>query len=102
ATPLEIDVTRERWPIARCEAVVCANMIHIAPWEACLGLLDGVARTLVEAGPLCLYGPFKRAGAHTAPSNASFDQSLQARDPRWGVRDLDLVAKEADDRGLAL
>lgn len=102
ATPLEIDVIQRHWPIARCEAVMCANMIHIAPWEACLGLLDGVARTLDGAGPLCLYGPFKRAGAHTAASNASFDQSLQARDPRWGVRDLDLVAKEANDRGLAL
>lgn len=102
APPLALDVTQERWPIARCDAVVCANMIHIAPWEACLGLLDGVARTLAGPGPLCLYGPFKRGGRHTAPSNESFDRSLQLRDPRWGVRDLDVVAKEAHGRGFAV
>ncbi|MFO7564219.1 MAG: DUF938 domain-containing protein [Enhygromyxa sp.] len=102
AQPLTLDVTSNPWPIERCKAVMCANMIHIAPWEACLGMLDGVARTLEGDGPLCLYGPFKRGGAHTAPSNAEFDRSLQARDPRWGVRDLDEVAKEANRRGLAL
>jgi hypothetical protein len=100
--PLTLDVISSHWPIARCEAVMCANMIHIAPWEACLGMLDGVARTLEGAGPLCLYGPFKRGGIHTAPSNESFDRSLRERDARWGVRDLDEVTKEANDRGFAL
>lgn len=102
ATPVEIDVTASQWPIARADAVICANMIHIAPWEACLGLLDGVARTLVGDGPLCLYGPFMRGGVHTAPSNEAFDQSLRARDPRWGVRDLDVVMNEANKRGFAI
>lgn len=101
SSPLFLDVTLSQWPIERCDAVVCANMIHIAPWEVCLGMLDGVARTLGD-GPLCLYGPFKRGGAHTAPSNDEFDRSLQARNPRWGVRDLDEVTKEANCRGLAL
>jgi hypothetical protein len=101
-TPVEIDVTATRWPIERVDAVTCANMIHIAPWEACIGLLDGVARALVGHGPLCLYGPFQRGGVHTAPSNETFDQSLRARDPRWGVRDLDIVEKEANNRGFAL
>ncbi len=102
ASPLELDVTASPWPIERFDAVTCANMIHIAPWEACLGLLDGVARGLVGVGPVCLYGPFKRGGVHIAPSNEAFDRSLRARDPRWGVRDLDLVTKEANDRGFAL
>lgn len=102
ASAVEIDVTTRQWPIAQVNAVVCANMIHIAPWEACLGLLDGVARTLIGDGPLCLYGPFMRGGVHTAPSNETFDQSLRARDPSWGVRDLDVVGKEANSRGLAL
>lgn len=102
AKPLTLDVISNHWPIARCAAVTCANMIHIAPWEACLGLFDGVARTLDGDGPLCLYGPFKRNGVHTAPSNEAFDRGLQERDPRWGVRDLDAVAKEANDRGFAL
>jgi len=102
AKPLALDVISNHWPLARCDAVVCANMIHIAPWEACLGLLDGVMRTLDGDGPLCLYGPFKRNGVHTAPSNEAFDRSLQERDPRWGVRDLDDVTKAANDRGFAL
>ncbi len=100
--PIELDVSASDWPIARIDALFCANMIHIAPWEACLGLLDGVARTLSSTGPLCLYGPFMRGGVHTAPSNEAFDRSLKSRDPRWGVRDLDVVAKEANDRGFAL
>jgi len=100
--PLTLDVTANEWPIERCDAVTCANMIHIAPWEACLGMLDGAARTLHGAGPLCLYGPFKRGGAHTAPSNLEFDRSLRERDARWGVRDLDDVSKEANRRGFAL
>jgi hypothetical protein len=90
------------WPLARFEAVLCANMIHIAPWAACLGLLDGVSKRLGPAAPLCLYGPFKRDGAHTAPSNAAFDESLRARNADWGVRDLDEVAHEARLRGLVL
>jgi hypothetical protein len=77
-------------------------MIHIAPWSACLGLLDGVSTRLGPGAPLCLYGPFKRNGAHTAPSNASFDESLRARNADWGVRDLDEVEREAGLRGLAL
>lgn len=102
APPAVLDVTGDDWPLARCEAVLCANMIHIAPWAACLGLLDGVSTRLGPGAPLCLYGPFKRHGAHTAPSNAAFDQSLRARNGDWGVRDLDDVAREAGLRGLAL
>ncbi len=83
-------------------AVFSANMIHIAPWDCCLGLLAGAGRILVPEGVLVLYGPFKRDGRHTAPSNETFDQSLRARDPDWGVRDLDAVADAAAAQGLDL
>jgi hypothetical protein len=102
APPTVLDVTRSDWPFAHFEAVLCANMIHIAPWAACLGLLDGVSKRLGPGAPLCLYGPFMRNGAHTAPSNAAFDESLRARNADWGVRDLDEVAREAERRGLML
>lgn len=105
AAPLQIDTTSASWPNSpscACDAVICANMIHIAPWAACLGLLDGVSQCLREDGPLCLYGPFMRAGVHTAPSNEAFDRSLRSRDPSWGVRDLDVVEQAAKRRGLAL
>jgi len=98
-----LDATAESWPLpARPAVILCCNMIHIAPWEAALGLLRGASRELAGGGLLVLYGPFRRAGAHTAESNERFDESLQARDPRWGVRDLDEVVREAAAQGLAL
>jgi hypothetical protein len=75
-------------------------MIHIAPWAACEGLMRGAARILPPGAPLVLYGPFKRGGAHTAPSNAEFDDSLRARDLAWGVRDLEAVVAEAAAAGF--
>lgn len=102
ASPVELDVTACPWPIERAAAVVCANMIHIAPWEACLGLFDGAARILEPGGLVCLYGPFEQDGVPTAPSNIAFDASLRSRDPRWGVRNLGVVTNEANRRGFAL
>ncbi|MBX3218448.1 MAG: DUF938 domain-containing protein [Labilithrix sp.] len=100
---LALDVTAP-WPRlpAAPDAIVCANMIHIAPWSACLGLLEGAATILAPAGILYLYGPYRRGGRHTAPSNEAFDASLRSRDPAWGVRDLESVTAEAAARGLGL
>lgn len=86
---LQLDVTRQPWPVPACEALLCCNMIHIAPWAAAEGLFSGAAAIMPKAAPLILYGPFKRHGRHTAPSNAAFDDSLQSRNPAWGVRCLD-------------
>ncbi|SOR31620.1 conserved protein of unknown function, DUF938; putative S-adenosyl-L-methionine-dependent methyltransferase [Methylorubrum extorquens] len=90
--PLAIDATRQPWPVTRVDAVVAINMIHIAPWDATIGLMAGAEATLPEGGILYLYGPFREDGAHTAPSNAAFDDSLRARNASWGVRDLEAVA----------
>lgn len=85
-----LDVTAETWPVDRADAMLCSNMIHIAPWEAAEGLFAGAARTLSPNAPLVLYGPFRRHGEHTAPSNAEFDSVfLRQRNPAWGVRCLD-------------
>jgi hypothetical protein len=103
---LALDVTEglAQWPVARVDVVVCINMIHIAPWEACLGLLDGAAKVLAASGGglVYLYGPYRRGGAHTAPSNDAFDESLRSRNPAWGVRDLESVTDEAAARGFTL
>jgi hypothetical protein len=99
--PLALDVTDTPWPINHADAVTCINMIHIAPWEATLGLMAGAARIIPPGGFLFLYGPYKRAGAHTAPSNAEFDASLRAQDARWGVRDLEAVTDTARAAGFA-
>ncbi len=99
---LALDAAVPDWPLDAADAILCVNMIHIAPWAAALGLLDGTARVLAPDGPLILYGPFRRGGAHTAPPNERFDAALRAQDPRWGIRDLDEVEREAAARGLAL
>jgi hypothetical protein len=83
-------------------AIVNINMIHIAPWSACLGLMAGAQRILPVGGILYLYGPFQQSGVHTAPSNASFDASLRAQNPEWGVRNLEDVIAVAEQHGLSL
>jgi hypothetical protein len=84
-----LDAMSAHWPVRSADAILCCNMIHIAPWVAAEGLFAGAARTLPREAPLILYGPFRRDGEHTAPSNAAFDDSLRQRNACWGVRCLD-------------
>lgn len=98
--PLDLDASSASWPIAQCDAIVCINMIHISPWAATEGLFAQASRLLPAGAPLYLYGPYKRQGAHTAPSNAAFDADLRARNPGWGVRDLETVADLARRTGF--
>jgi uncharacterized protein DUF938 len=98
--PIKLDVTAPVWPVTRAHAVVSINMIHISPWAAARALMTGASRLLAAGGVLYLYGPFKENGVHTAPSNAAFDASLRARDPRWGVRDVGDVRALADSHGF--
>jgi len=100
--PSRLDVLA--WPAMpdRFDAVMCANMLHIAPWSACPALMRGAASVLARGGVLVLYGPYLVDGEPTAPGNVAFDASLRARDPQWGVRPLAAVAAEAAAAGLAL
>jgi hypothetical protein len=100
--PLRLDAAAETWPIASADAILCVNMVHISPWAATEGLMRGAGRLLIGGAPLLLYGPYRRAGMPTAPSNEAFDESLRARDTRWGLRELEAVAAEAAAGGLAL
>jgi cyclopropane fatty-acyl-phospholipid synthase-like methyltransferase len=99
---LGLDVTTEDWPNIEVDAILCVNMIHIAPWRCCEGLLRGASSVLKLAAPLILYGPFKRDGAHTAPSNEAFDLSLRRQNPEWGVRAIEDVAAAGTGLGLRL
>lgn len=98
--PVELNVTTETWPVDRADAIVCINMIHISPWAATEGLLRGAERILPSGSVLYLYGPYRRAGQHTAPSNEEFDVSLKARNPEWGVRNLEDVLDLASRHGF--
>jgi hypothetical protein len=104
--PLLIDVTQNDWQKQvknrEINAIVNINMIHIAPWQACLGLIQGAGQILPNDGILYFYGPYKRNGEHTASSNASFDHSLRDRNPLWGVRDLEEVVETAAAENLKL
>ena len=98
---LEIDVTARTWPVERADAVLCCNMIHIAPWEAAVGLVAGAARVLSPGGLFFLYGPYRQGGRHTAPSNEAFDADLKRRNPAWGVRDIEAVIDLTGAQGFS-
>jgi len=101
--PIEVDVCDPAWsdPLPALDAVLCINMIHIAPWSATEGLLAGAATRLAADRLLYLYGPYRRDGRHTSASNADFDASLRGRNPEWGVRDLEAVQRRAQQHGFA-
>ena len=90
--PLQINAADADWGEAEqasaWDVIFSANMVHIAPFEAAIGLIAGAGRLLTPGGLLVLYGPFAREGV-IAPSNLAFDESLKSRDHRWGVLDLD-------------
>ena len=101
--PVELDVHDAPWRVPDdFDAVVCINMIHIAPWSATPALLAGARRVLRADGPrlLFLYGPYREGGRHTTPSNEDFDTSLRSRNPAWGVRDVETVTSLAGEHGF--
>lgn len=103
--PVAIDVRDKVCGVessAPFDALVAINMIHISPWEATLGLVAGAGRLLRPGGVLFTYGPYKRDGRHTAPSNEAFDASLRSRDSAWGIRDVADVEAAANGQGLRL
>ena len=102
-TPLALDVHQADWGVHapdKLDAVVCINMIHISPWSATQALFAGASHHLADGGVLYLYGPYKRGGAQTSPSNHAFDQQLRSRDPAWGVRDMEAVVALGASVGL--
>lgn len=102
APPLLLDVLQQPWPVDEVDAIFCANMIHISPWEAAEGLFRGAAKVLASGGLLVLYGPFREGERHTSESNRSFDGELRSKDPRWGVRDRFEVEALGKGEGLLL
>ena len=100
--PLALDVRERPWPIDAADAIVCINVVHVSPWAATLALFDGVREMLPPEGVLFLYGPYRRGGRHTAPSNEKFDADLRAHNPEWGLRDIGELAEVADRVGFAL
>lgn len=101
--PIDLEVTRLPWPVQTAvDAVVCINLIHVAPWSATLKLFEGARALLPTQHVLLLYGPYSRFGSHTSESNAQFDSDLRAHNSEWGLRDLEAVSEVAARAGFAL
>ena len=106
--PVVLDVLAPQWPVDRAEfsvrfdLIYCANMLHIAPWSTCAGLMRGAARYLTPDGMLITYGPYLERGVPTAQGNADFDLSLRESNSDWGIRSLDAVTQQAELAGLRL
>jgi hypothetical protein len=100
--PLALDAADTEWPVTRADALLCINMVHISRWSATLGLMDGAGRLLGRDAPLILYGPYRRHGVETAPSNESFELWLKDISPHYGLRFVEDVAEEAEAHGLEL
>lgn len=105
--PQRIDLTNADWVVAgppkgALAAMVAVNLLHISPWPVSQNLIAGAAQWLRAGAKLFVYGPFLRDGEHTAPSNATFDASLRADNPKWGVRDMSVLAKHGAAAGLPM
>ena len=102
--PVLLDVLAAHWPVddAAMDLVYCANMLHISPWATCAALMRGAARCLAPQGQLVTYGPYLEQGVATSQGNLDFDVDLRQRNPAWGIRALEDVAREAEAAGLRL
>tara|TARA_R110002049_G_scaffold2645_7_gene19695 strand:- start:5548 stop:6204 length:657 start_codon:yes stop_codon:yes gene_type:complete len=84
---LDLDLTRPGWAakLEGFDALVCLNVIHIAPWAVAEAIAAASQTLIADGGLVYLYGPYLE-GAETAPSNLDFDRSLKSRNSSWGVR----------------
>lgn len=100
--PLDLDAASDTWPVEHADAMIAINMVHISPWPATQGLLRAAGNLLPPGGALFLYGPYRRIGQPLVQSNVDFDADLRARNPAWGIRQLEEVASTAEQSGLVL
>lgn len=101
-SPIELDVTRHPWPLQAADAIVCINMIHVAPWSATLALLESSRALLPTGHVLFLYGPYRRLGRYSSKNDEQFDADLRAQNPDWALRDLEAVSEAAASSGFVL
>ncbi len=100
---IPLDATEPRWPIEEhsFDGLLNINMIHIASWASCLGVVEHGRTAVVRDGFLFFYGPFFQADVRTAESNLRFDAWLKQRNPEWGIRDLERLTTVAAAAGFS-
>ncbi len=99
--PLELDVA-STWPQQRYDAFFSANTLHIMGWTEVEQLFTRLPEVAQPGAVLTIYGPFNYDGRFTSESNAAFDASLRAADPKRGIRDFEAVDALAVSNGFAL
>lgn len=104
-----LNVLSPQWPCVQgpafeppFDALYCANLLHIAPWSTCAGLMQGARRHLSPHGVLITYGPYLEDDVVTSAGNLAFDASLRSRNPAWGIRRREAVQAQAAAEGLHL
>lgn len=100
--PLAYDLRAELWHHRPVSAVLCVNVLHVAPPECVEALCRGASRALPPGGPLAVYGPFIRRGRPLAGRLARLERTLRAADPALGVREVEALEEAGRRHGLAL
>ena len=77
------------------DAVYTSNTAHIMPPDAVRGMLSLAGCVLRTGGRFLVYGPFRRGGEFSTPSNAGFDRSLREQNGHMGIRDFEWVDRLA-------
>ncbi len=100
--PIELDVLLQPWPIAQVDAIIAIDYAHVVPWDLVAAAFGGGARLLQPGGLFFLYGPFKFHGKYGLTEHQDLDQTLRARDPALGLRDIRELTVAGTRTGLGL
>jgi SAM-dependent methyltransferase len=99
--PLDLDLRLAGWEGVPADAVLCVNVLHVAPAECVEALCRGAARILPPGGPLAVAGPFSRRGVPLAGRLARLDAELRAAAPALGIRERDALVEAGRRHGLS-
>src|SRR4029077_16899630 len=100
--PIELDVFLQPSALAPADAIVCIDYAHVAPWDQVTAAFGGGARLLQSGGLFFLHGPFKFHGKSGNKHPEDPDQTLRARDPQLGLRDIRELTVAGTRTGLGL
>ncbi len=97
---LPFDLFDDAPPVASADAVLAINVLHIAPADAIPRLFAHARSILGPGGLIIVYGPFRYPDHPLEPSNLAFERTLQATDPRRGIRDVTTLDAYAASLGF--
>jgi SAM-dependent methyltransferase len=68
APPLALDLLAPSWRLREADAIVCVNVLHVAPPGATEALVEGARHVLPRGGVLVVAGPFGRRDPAIPPA----------------------------------